>query len=496
MSDIVVPGLTPDDKDPGFYGFIKFGVGKQSVGGGLVVTLFGNKTSAGAALVNSRTQVFSKEDAAAAAGGPSELARMAYAALDVDGAVVNIVVVAEASGGVAATATITIGGSWSTSGQATFQLDEEIFIVNFSTTDSTVTLAAVEVVTSVNQRQQGRLFCTAGNSAGVVTLTTVNVGVRNNQHTLLLIDKTLAPVGMTIAIAGGTALANGGVPFTGGTGTDDITAAITAFDASQLDYVGLAHNDATNLGLVETHANAKLAASVQLYDQYVTSSNGTLAAATALAQTQMNDQLGQLVWVPFGVEHPSRIAARMAAFRSVNESIQPNTNYNGVILPGASPHVRDLDSPTHPIRKAALDVGITPMMTVDDKLVIVRCINSHSLNGTTPDDRTLDSSDTTVPIRIMKELKVLYAAMRVDNPFSGPDLTDLPPPGRFTPNLWRRAVDALMKDHEADHWVTDVDNHPTVAQWDDAGNRVVSATPSVVELHNNQVGALVNQVPG
>lgn len=497
MPTIQIDGLTPDDKDPGAYVQPRFAVGKVSVGQiPLKCTLVGNKTAAGTAAVSSLNPCTSPEDAATLCGITSELARQAYAAFDVEGVQVQLLVVAEASGGAAATATITIAGSWTTTGQATFQLDEQVFTVNFGLSESTPTLAAVATVTAINQQQGGKLFCTAGNSAGVVTATTANVGVRNNQHTLYLLDKSRAPAGMTIAIAGGTALSNGGVPFTGGTGTDDITAAITAYDAVQLDYIGAAHNDATNVGLLETHANTKMAADVGLYDQYVVSGNGTQAAAIAIAQTQMNDPLGQFVWVPLGVEHPSRIAARMAALRSVNEGAQPNTNYNKVVLPGAAPHIRDADSPGHAIRKAALNAGITPMRTINGKLVIVRSINSRCLTGSTPDYRTLDSGQTTVPLRITKELGVLYDATLEQNKYAGPDLTDgMPPEGRFTPRFWASIVDGSMQDFEAANWVTDTVNNPTQAIWDNVGKRVASATPTLVELLNNQVAAQVNQVP-
>ena len=500
-ASIVIDGFTLDDKVPGFVSQRTFGGGKQSIGSiPLKCVAFGNKTSGGTAALNSMTQATSPAQAASLWGARSELARMAYAAFEEGGSGVAFhgVVVDEASGGAAATATVTFTGTTATSGVVTFQFDEQIFVVNFQASDTSPTLRAVAFVTAFNALQDGNFFATAANSSGVVTVTCANVGLRGNQHTAWVVDTSAQPASNTVVITGGTALANGGIPFTGGTGADDITAALNATDGVQLDFLAVAQNDSTNLGVVESHVAAKAAFDVGLLDTYVVAGNGTQSASLALAQTQMNDALGQFVWAPLGVEHPSRTAARMAAVRSITEGAQPNTNYNGRQFKKAPPNYRVQDSPSRATKKTALNSGMTILETVNGKLTIVRAICSHSLNGSTPDYRVLDVSNVAVPIRITKELGAAYAAMLVDMPFAGPDVSDdqLPPKGVLTPRIWAHEVTALMTLWSSGdfNWVTAVDDNPTVAQWDSDAQRIMSSTPVIVRAHNNQLGAKINQI--
>jgi phage tail sheath gpL-like len=497
---IVIDGFTPDDKVPGFVSQRTFGGGRQAIGSiPLKCSCMGNKTSGGTAAVSSYLAASTAEQAAALWGARSELANMAYAAFEVSNSVTFWgLCVAEASGA-AATLTYTFTGTTATAGSSIFQIDHVIFTVNFAASDTTPTLKAVAFVNAVNGLQNGQLFASAANTAGVVTVTCANIGVRGNQHTGWIVDTAAAPTSMGVTMTGGTPLSNGGVPFTGGSGADDVTAALTATDTLQLDYIAVAQNDATNMGVVETHVNSKAAFDVGLLDVYITAGNGTQAAAIAIGQTQMNDPLGQFVWTPLGVEHPSRVAARMAALRSTTEGAQPNTNYNGKVLKGAAPHFQRTDSPGRSTKKAALNAGLTIMETVDSKLQIVRAISSHSLNGSTPDYRNLDVSDTVVPIRITKELAADYAQTLVDNPYAGPDTSaeDMPKAGVLTPNLWKHIVTARMKTWEDPeqgfNWVTAVDANPTVTVWDDTAQRVMAATPVIVKPKNNALGQKINQ---
>lgn len=500
MTAIVIDGFTPDDKVPGFVSQRTFGGGRQAIGSiPLKCSCMGNKTSAGSAAASSYLAATTPEQAAALWGIRSELANMAYAAFEVTTSVTFWGLVVAEAAGAQATLTVTFTGTTATAGSSVFQLDGTVFTVNFAASDTTPTLKAVAFKNAVNGLRNGQLFCSADNTAGVVTLTVDNIGIRGNQHTGWIVDTTAKPTSMGVTMTGGTALSNAGVPFTGGAGADDVAAALTATDSVQLDYLAVAQNDATNLGVVETHIGSKAAFDVGLLDVYITAGNGTQSASVALAQTQMNDPLGQFVWTPLGVEHPSRTAARMAALRSTTEGGQPNTNYNGVVLKGAAPHYQPPDSPGRSTKKAALNAGMTIMETVDSKLRIVRAISSHSLNGATADYRNLDVSDTAVPIRVTKELAADFAQTLVDNPYAGPDTSDedMPKAGVLTPNLWKHIVTARMKTWEDPeqgfNWVTAVDANPTVAIWDDTAQRVMASTPVIVKSKNNQLGQKINQ---
>src|SRR5512138_237291 len=584
---ILIPGFTPDDKVPGVVAINKWGAGRQSIGAiPLVLTLYGNMTSGGTASLNERVFCSSVEEADSLVGARSELGRMAHAALDVPGVTLYLCPVEEAAGAAAAVATISITRSWSTSGEITLQLDEEVIRVAVAASHTATTFGdALEA--AIDAAQGGRLFCTASNSAGVVTLTVASKGVRGNQH-IVFLDSSKKPAGMTISInrvsaitrgggttgpamtavtgahsvtttyvatistggsngtakfdltANGSSVAtgvtvpttpftysvpgsdsvviewgdgthvlnethtftvagnnpNGGVFFMQGSRTDDIEDALDCTESVTNDYIAAAHNDSTNVGKLEAAVNAKAAFDVNRLENYVVSVNGTMSEGIAIGQTTMNDQLGECAWVQYGVEHPSRVAARLAALYSVTEGAQPNSNYDDVEVPGAAPHFRDADVPNRATLKAALNNSLTPLVTVNGVLKIVRAICSRSLNGAVPDYRTYDRGDVIVPIRVRKELIALGQQLKEENPYTGPDVAEgLPPPGTFTPRLWNSKATARLTEWASPsfNWLTDVENNLPESEWDADAKRIRSIIPTVVKPQNHQLGLIVSQ---
>lgn len=587
---IIVPGFTSDDKVPGVVATNQWGAGKQSIGSiPLACVLIGNKTSGGAASLNSRTFITTPEEASAAFGPRSELTRMLVAALDVSGVTLYGVANPEVVGGTAATLVIDIGGSWTTAGEIPLQLDEEVLRVAVAASYTPTTFGDA-IAAAINSAQDGRLFCTAANVAGRVTLTVQNLGVRGNFH-LGFLDTSLKPSGMTIAFdqlsdvvkvgsgsgpaitasgsdtidgtyvltisTGGTnsgtaqytltfnggaasspaalpsgaftlpghtgitlnapagtyvvantytftgtaALANGGVPFSGGAGTDDVEPALDGTDSVTNDYVGAAHNDVTNVGKIEIAINAKAAFDVGRLEQYVVSRTRGLSDAIALGQAGMNDQLGTCAWIQNHVEHPSLVAARLAALFSVTDGAQPNTNYDDRVLPGAAPQFADSDVPNRSTLKSALNNGITPLVTVDGKIQIICAICSRSLNGSTPDYRTFDHGQVAVPIRIRKELVQVGRDLKNPNiggnQWCGPDLEDqLAPEGVVTPRYWNSRVTQLLKLWEEPqyNWLTEVDSNLPQSEYQSGPPaRIMSIVPTVVKPLFHQLGLVVRQ---
>lgn len=314
-----------------------------------------------------------------------------------------------------------------------------------------------------------------------------------------------APVGTyvlnnTYTFSGVAALPNGGIPFMGGAGTDDVDDALEATESVQNDYIAPAHNDATNVGKIEAACNAKAAFDVGLLENYLIVHNTpSQATAIAIGQTTMNDQLGGFGWDRYGVEHPSRLCARAMALFSTLEGGQPNTNYDEMPVPGAAPHYRDADVPNRPLLKSSLNNSLMPFVTVDGKKCIKRAINSRSLNGTTPNYNTLDRGDTIVPIRVRKEFVALGKQMKRDNPFDGPDLQEvLPEPGTFTPRLCESAFNAKLQLWEKlpFNWVQDVAANPAVATWDTVGKRTMIEVPVIAKHQFHQLGMNINQTAG
>jgi phage tail sheath gpL-like len=580
----VIPGYTTSDKVPGVVARGEYGAGKLSIGQiPLLCVLYGNIGSSGTAPLNSRSDCTTPEEADTLCSARSELARMAHAALDVPGVTLKLVPVEEVSGGTAATFVLDIGGSWSTSGELTLQLDEEVIRCAVAASHTATTFGdALE--DKANQAQNGRLFCTASNTAGRVTFTVFNLGVRGNQHVAFL-DKSLLPSGMTVVsdqlsdvvkvgtgpnltvagsdtvdgtyvitistggtigtamatltINGGSpsspfaipaaatptaltgtsaitltsvagtyvlgdtytftgvaALSNGGVPFSGGAGTDDLDDAIDGTESVTNDYIGLAHNDVTNVGKMETAVNAKAAFDVARLEQYVACRNRGLTDGIALGQAGMNDQLGTCLWSQNHVEHPSRLAARLAALFSITDGGQPNTNYDEVVLTGAAPHKSEGDNPNRSTLNSALNNSLTPLVTVDGKLQIVRAICSRSLNGSTPDYRTYDHGDVAVAIRVRKEAVALGQSLKAGNPHDGPDVSEgLPPAGTFTPRRWEAEVNALLEEWASErfNWLQDVKANPCQALWDPVAKRTMSVIPTIAKHLFHQLGVIVRQ---
>ncbi len=584
---ILIPGYTSDDKVPGVVAINTWGAGPQSIGSiPLACVLYGNKVSAGAAALNTRTFITTPEEADAAFGVRSELSRMLAAALDVSGVSLYGVANLEVVGGTAATLVIDVTGSWTTAGEIKLQLDEEVIRVAVAASYTPTTFGDA-LAAAINGAQDGRLFCVASNVAGRITLTVANLGIRGNFH-IGFLDTSAKPSGMTVAIdqlsdvvkvgggpnitvagsdtvdgtyvltittggalataqytltfnggspsspaalpvgafalpghtgisvtgvagtyvigntytfTGTAALANTGIPFSGGAGTDDIEDALDGTESITNDYVGAAQNDVTNVGKIETKINAKAAFDVGRLEQYVVARTRGLTDAIALGQTGMNDQLGTCAWVQNHVEHPSLVAARLAAMFSVTDGAQPNTNFDDRVLPGAAPQFRASDVPNRSTLKSALNNGITPLVTVDGKLQIVCAICSRSLNGATPDYRTFDHGEVAVPIRVRKELVQLGRDMKNpdigNNQWCGPDIEDqVAPQGVITPRQWNSRVTQLLKSWETDqfNWLTEVDqNLPQSEYQSGPPARIMSIVPTVVKPLFHALGLVVKQ---
>src|ERR1700733_14296779 len=102
----VIIALAPTDKGPGFYGQTLYGVGALSLSSiPTVLLLVGLMANTGGTLVPDTAVVdcTSTDDADTFAGAGSELARMAYAALNIPGVAIQLAAPAIPSGAVAAT---------------------------------------------------------------------------------------------------------------------------------------------------------------------------------------------------------------------------------------------------------------------------------------------------------------------------------------------------------------------------------------------------------
>jgi phage tail sheath gpL-like len=436
----------------------------------------------------------------------SELGRMASAALRVSGVTIRAMAVEWADGAAKATLTCAFGGTWETSGVAGLRLGGKTYRVTVNVGDSLATICS-RMADAINADK--RAFCTADADDSSLILTVKTAGVRGNFWNAWKV-LTDAPSGLTMTLTGGSALTGGGVPFSGGSGADDVSDALEVVLAEQAplyNFQAWAQNDAVNMAEVETQLDAKAGALVQEYEQATFVTNGTMAAAISLAQTTLNHVFSGLVLDEEGESHPAETAAVFAAIRAVTEGSNPNPNYNDRILPGIAPRAREAQAlDVHSKRKACLNAGVTPTKTVDGKKLIVRAITTKCLTGSTPDYSTLDVGEATVPMRISREIGAEWYAFALANPYAGPDPDAeggerAAPQGVATPSLWNASVYSLLKRAEKALWIHQVDlvedddsqpNLPT-SEWDDEAERIMSSIPVVVRPLNSQLGTDVRQ---
>jgi phage tail sheath gpL-like len=492
---IVIPGLTNSFKVPGNYRETKYGQGKVSIGAmpvKLVVT--GTKTTAGSATADQDIlPIYSEDDADAYFGVGSEIACQCYAALQIPGVTLYAAPVAENGAAVAGSFTITVGGTWSTAGTARFKIAGIIIEATIAAGDTTTT-AATAIRDAINGK--ARLPFTAAASGAVVTVTTRSKGVRMNDYVAMK-DLTSAPSGLTAALAGGTALTGGMVPFTNGAGADDVTNVLALLATDVYDIQAWAQNDTTNAALIKAQLIAESGPLIMHLEHAVFGKARALSTATSFASSTLNAYRCSVVWLENCEQAPSYMAAQVAAIRSVYVGDNPNTRYNDIVCPTLPPQSQKSDIPLLSELNTALNNGVTPLTTTHDGTVkIVRAIQSHCLNGSAPDYRTLDWGDVDVPDRMSKELGAQWDLVSSVNQYAGPDAAEgeeQPPDGVITPSRWNAEMYKVLKDAEASNWLQDVDDNLPVSEWNTDADRIMSIVNVVVRKQNHQVGISVRQ---
>jgi phage tail sheath gpL-like len=489
-----IVGWPTSDKVPGFYGQTKFGVGRTSVGEWpIVIALTGTKTSDGSMTPDSDVeQVFSFDQAIAKVGKRSTAAQQAKAAFSVPGANIVLAPPAEASGAASATITITIAGTWTTSGTIPFWVNGERAAVDVGGAMSP-TEAATAGVLAFGENQT--LPVTAANVAGVITLTVASKGTQGNQY-LLGWDMSEAPAGLTVTVVGGTPKHAKLVPFSGGTGTESLTNLIDVLEAGQYDFIAAAQNDATNAGLLRTHVESECVSTISHLEHVIFGHNGTLATASSFASSTLNSERCATVWMENGETHPAAMAANAAAYRSSVVGENPNHVYAGKALKAIAPHRYEVDKPGHATQAAALNSGLTPLLFSDGYVRIIRDCVTKCLVGATPSYKTYGWPHADVPDRMRKEAGALIMARREGNPYCGPDTVAgeaTAGEGVETPSTLKTALTVLWKEKETANWLQDVDSNPITVVYDTTRKCLVFSAPVVVRNQNLQTGGSINQ---
>jgi phage tail sheath gpL-like len=496
--------VSDTDKDPAFFGQTKFGVGPQTLSGQPMVLLLVGMKATGLGTLTANTQVAkcaSPEDADTIAGAGGELARMARKALQIQGIEIYLAAPAVPGGATAATATITIAGSMAAASNSEwrYRIAGDYISGGISSSDTPTTVAAA-IVAYITARSY--LAVSAANVAGVVTLTTKSKGARQNDL-IVWQDTAALPSGATSALAGGSAVGNGGVRFSTGSGTEDVTTLLATLYTGRYHRIGAAQLDASNLALWKAQLDNKAGPFENRMEHIVFASNTTLNTTTSRAQTTLNEQRAQMLWMLDAETPAPEIAAVFAAMRLQTERATPNVSYDRVVLPGVRPQTDEASIPNRATRVAALDVGITPLFTTTATglVSIVRSITTRSQTDTgDPDDKTLDTSESVVPDYIRDDLRLFWLTdFLVNNPYVRDNRAPEEPPlevGTATPDLWSAQVKSrLITVHQANKLNTRVVQNPPVSVFNKTAKRIASRVPVVVLPLQHQIEVSVEQVP-
>ena len=496
-------GVSPSYKVPRFIAKLIFAAGLVSAGADrLSVLAVGMKTTNGSMIADASPvgPVTDMDDVDAKAGPGSELAMNAYQVLQQDSVNLYMAAVTEPSGGTAATATILIGGTWSTGGTLYFRIAGVNIAVNVNPTDI-VTDVGAKLAAAFNAKS--RTPITATFATATVTATCKNKGV-GGKNWILYHDSTDRPAGMTITLTGSANVngANVGVRLgasSTGTGAEDVTTLITRLATKRYARIALSHNDATNAQAWETYVNNKAGPLSLLLEQLVFGSTGTLTTAQSLAQTTLNIPRASVLWCRNSENHPGEIAGRMAALRSVEEQTEWVPDYDGRVLDSLTPQAFPDDLPTDPEQDLALNTGVTPLISVNGNVQVVRAITTYCLNGTAQDERCLDIGDIVATDQITVDLQLMYQTeFRPQNPYVGPDPAEgeePPPEGVAYPKLWASAVQARLEDHYESKWLEErpLGNFAPKYGYNKIGKFIAGDTPLAIRRVQHRIDNVVRQ---
>lgn len=501
----IVLGLNPSGKRPAILLAVNAGVGRvdpSTIARYLV--LIGNKTSAGSATADTELhEIFPNTDFGAKFGARSELAWMIRMAQKVPGVRIKAIACAEASGGTAATLTITITGTASSNGTLRFYLaTRTINVVVPAGTTAADTAALVQAAFAADPE----IPVTGAVVGAVVTLTVANVGVRGNDW-VLYFDPLEKPGTTAVALAGSAAANPGqngvvGAKFgaTLGAGTDNLTNALATLAGQSCFTIAAANNDtSTNAALLKTYNDGKAAVGNQVFEHIVLGFTGSYANAKTLARTTLNKHRLQVAWQRGGEAHPAMLAAAMAALRTQKEQLHPNRRFNGDVLAGIPAARALVDWPSGGEtgeEDAALQDGITPIRSnAQGEAVVVRSINTLCVRNSVSFYGCIDSGQARTPDMAAELLQFAWdTEYSVNNEYvdgDPEDGEDERPEGTATPRGWTAYATLLLEEKIPKHWFSSVS---VSTEFDSANDMLLCTINLEVAPLNHRLAGNVNQV--
>ena len=509
-SPITLLGIGPNSL-PGVYGQINFAQGQLSLGGSTYsAIILANITSSGSAFSGiSNNQVYgpdtqvtmqSVNDAITlfGAGSPAHLMVADFMAVN-KSTPLYVLPVAQASGGAAATFTLTLTSSGTlTNGAVSLQVGPDAPVVT-AVNASVDTLTSIAANMAANVNATNNLPVVATSSAGVLTLTTKTVGARNNF--LRAYAKIVSGSGLVLSQTQPTS-------FTGGSGADttglaSALAALAVNGQRYYYYVSECGADTvdgysvSSFGDLVTQIQQLATPVVGLRQRLVAGSVDTFAN-TVEVSAAANEPRVEIVCLPGAETTPARLAARAAAAYSLVETpplAAGNVNFDGFGNDATSTGLFNVaaplngSAPSNTALQSATITGLTPLQVVrGGRTSIVKRVTTRFFsNGSgTFDGRITDGGKVTVCDQFLDNLQAQIVAT-FPRKLIG---TDPPPggvavPGVATPALVKKVVQGVIQEYASRGLI---DGAQTLA------NLVVQREVSPTSRIGVQVGLFVNDL--
>ncbi len=307
---------------------------------------------------------------------------------------VNMLLIDDLGGGVAATKTITITGAPTAAGVLSLYCGEDRVQSAVNVGDS-VTAIAAALVAAINANPD--LPITAANAAGVVTATFRHKGTVGNFFQLQMNFKGAAnnevtPAGVAVAIAAGVA----------GSGVSVLTTALAAIGDNEYDFIIHPYNDATSLAAFKALMNdstGRWAYNRQIYGHVYTASQDTvsnLVTAYKVSSTTngLNDQHCTIAGYEAACPNPpweyaAAYGARNAVFIAANPSRPTQTGELVGITPAPQAN-RFIQSE----RSTLLYAGVATSYLGAGAMRIERAITNYQKNAWSQTDPSYLDSET------------------------------------------------------------------------------------------------------
>lgn len=424
VAAIVLTGLSAAYPLPGIYIETNFAAGPVAGSGGAYqMVVLANKLPGGAAIADteiygpdSPDQLQTEDDMIRLAGAGSEAHRMFRRITKINNTTAVYWVFVTESTGAKATGTITLTNTATGGGYLRIWVGDEFVDVDIAK-DDTPTVIATAAVASINQMTHWAAV--AANTAGVITLTAKQKGLRGNW--LRFQTQLITTVSGGIAT---TTSATADAFFTGGTTADSNATALATLLPKRYYYIVSAAEDGTQLGAASSMVSLQGLPTKGKRMRLFGGSVDTLANTMTLT-TGVNSARAEVVWSEKNPWTPAELAANAAAIYAFTETKpKPRTSFVNF---GNTEKTKALwlvpksrvatAAPSELSLVAALNNGITPIAanSVGNSTYMVKRITTRCLAGSNYDYRIRDAHKVTICDFFGDDLQAKLQAFNEDN---------------------------------------------------------------------------------